>query len=389
MSKQKRTKLWPPIYTQTNRSGQLTYYVDLRAVAGGRPGFPTLAQAQTRAEQARTKRDNEGNAAFMLPMDIRLDANKANDVLAPHGVTIFEAAEYYSEHVLAYKNAPLIKDLVNLYVAEGKQVNNRDRTIGDKRSRLNAFAEQFGERRLSDIAVEELKDWIFDDEWEPRTQINYITKVSQLYNFALNHRPKWVDSNITELIRRPMVDETDVEFFSVDECQNLLSKANEFGLLPCVALGLFAGLRIAEMARLDPKDINLDLGIRIGGDVAKKRGKRTVDITPALKAWLEPFREQIQNGSLVIIGPNFQRDRNRLIKAAGLAEWKANGLRHSFGTYHFGAYANEGETSKQMGNSPDVLHAHYKGLVTREAAEKFWSLRPIKAGADNGKGETR
>ena len=110
--------------------------------------------------------------------------------------------------------------------------------------------------------------------------------------------------------------------------------------------------------------------------MAKKRGKRTVDFTPALKAWLEPFRKHIQNSSLVIIGHNFQRDRNRLIKAAGLAEWKANGLRHSFGTYHYAAYANEGATSKQMGNSPDVLHAHYKGLVSKEDAEKFWALRP-------------
>src|ERR1043166_1486002 len=372
---------WPKIYTQANRVGQdgkrtFTHYVDLRAVGGGRPGYATLELAATRAEQARIARTNQGNGDFILAPAVREDAIKAMEVVNGNDVTLTDIAEYYKEHVLAYKNAPLIKDLVTLYIAEGEQVNNRERTIGDKKSRLEMFAADFGERRLSDLTVEELKDWFFDDEWEPRTIINYVTKVSQLFNFALNHRPKWVDSNITESIRRPRVDETDVEFFTVGECENLLKSADKFGLLPCFAIGLFAGLRIAEMERLDPKNLNLDLGIRISGDVAKKRGKRTVDITPALKAWLEPFRKQIQDGSLVIIGPNFQRDRNRLIKAAGLPEWKANGLRHSFGTYHYAAYANEGETSRQMGNSPDVLRTHYTGLTSKENAEKFWALRP-------------
>jgi len=44
-SKSNRVKQWPPIYTQTNRSGQLTYYVDLRKVNAvpPRPGFKTMA----------------------------------------------------------------------------------------------------------------------------------------------------------------------------------------------------------------------------------------------------------------------------------------------------------------------------------------------------------
>jgi hypothetical protein len=33
MNKSKRAKQWPSIYTQTNRSGQPTYYVDLRRLA--------------------------------------------------------------------------------------------------------------------------------------------------------------------------------------------------------------------------------------------------------------------------------------------------------------------------------------------------------------------
>ncbi len=375
MSKPKRAKQWPPIYTQTNRSGQLTYYVDLRAVAGGRPGFPTLAQAQTLAEQARIQRDNEGNAAFALPMDVKLDAAKANQILAAHGVTILEAAKYYERHVLAYKTAPTVKEIIEKYLADATQRNLRLRTIGDLKHRLDTFAADFGDSRLSDITLDELKDWIADDGWEPRTRINYLTKLSQLYLWAM--RKKWTDSNLTEQIDRPKADDTTPEIFSIEEAENLLSHANAFGLLPYVAIGLFAGIRTAELARLDGAAINFETkSITIGADVAKKRSRRSVDMQPALLAFLEPLKDKLTSGQVQIIGSNFQRDRNSLVEAAGLSEWKGNGPRHSFGSYHLAAYRDDSETANQMGNSVAMVHRHYKALVTKEAAEKFWSLRP-------------
>jgi integrase len=375
--KAKRVKQWPRIYTQPNRNGQPTYYVDLRSVGAGRPGYATLAEARTRAEQARIGRANDGNAAFTLSQHIRLDAFKASEILAPHDVTILEAAKYYQKHVLAYKSAPTVKEIVEKYVTDARQRNLRPRTIGDLCSKLNTFAADFGERRLSDIALDELREWVADDEWEPLTRINYLTKLSQLYLWAM--RKRWADSNLTEHIDRPKADDTTPEIFSVEQAETLLNHAADFELLPYVAIGFFAGVRTAELGRLNGKDINFETkAIRIGADVAKKRSQRIVDMQPALRAWLEPYRDALQAGAN-IIGTNFQRDRNRLVEAARLDEWKANGLRHSFGSYHFAMFRNDGETAHQMGNSVVMVHKHYKALVTREAAEKYWALRPTAA----------
>jgi hypothetical protein len=120
MSKTKRAKQWPPIYKQKNRSGQHSYVVDLGKVEGSRKrqSFPTKEEASTYAEQARILRANEGMTALTLPQDIRLDAAKANLILAPHEVSILEAAKYYEKHVLAYKSAPVIKDIVEKYHAD-------------------------------------------------------------------------------------------------------------------------------------------------------------------------------------------------------------------------------------------------------------------------------
>jgi hypothetical protein len=55
---------------------------------------------------------------------------------------------------------------------------------------------------------------------------------------------------------------------------------------------------------------------------------------------------------------------------------RLNGLRHAFCTYHFALHSNENLTAAQAGNSPAMIHAHYKGLVTKSEAEKWFNVVP-------------
>jgi hypothetical protein len=57
-------------------------------------------------------------------------------------------------------------------------------------------------------------------------------------------------------------------------------------------------------------------------------------------------------------------------------------LRHSFCTYHFAAHANENQTAQQAGNSPAMIHAHYKGLATKAEGEQWFNVTP-PAAAEN------
>jgi hypothetical protein len=44
-----------------------------------------------------------------------------------------------------------------------------------------------------------------EEDWSARSRINYLTKISQLYNCALRHR--WVDANLAERIERPTAED--------------------------------------------------------------------------------------------------------------------------------------------------------------------------------------
>ena len=339
-----------------------------------RHSFKTKSDADVFAELKRTERQNQGTAALTLPHEIKVDAAKASALLRPYNVSLEEAAKYYLKHVVAYQTAPTISQIVDQMVAEAEKNDRRDRTVEDLKSRLETFAENFADRRLNELAVEEIKAWIDEDEgWSARTRINYLTKISQLYNYALKHN--WVDANLAERVDRPSAEDSEPKIFTVEQAEKLLENANRFGLLPYISIGLFAGLRSAELMRLDGNEVKIEeRAIIVGQHVAKKRSRRVVEMCDALYAWLKPLKAL--RGPIVDV-KTFRDNMDELRKAAELESWPHNGLRHSFGSYHLSFHGDAIRTAQQMGHrSSDVVHNHYKALVLKKEAERFWDLRP-------------
>jgi len=81
------------------------------------------------------------------------------------------------------------------------------------------------------LTVEEIKAWVDEDEeWSARTRIHYLTKISQLFNYALKHN--WVDANLVERIDRPSADDAEPKIFTVEQAENLLKRADSFACCP-------------------------------------------------------------------------------------------------------------------------------------------------------------
>ena len=349
--------------------------MDLGKINGRRErhSFKTKAEANTFAELKRIERANQGTAGLSIPQELRVDANKAWHLLSPHDVSLERAARYYLDHVIAYQSAPMVKEIVGRMVSEAKKNHRRQRTIEDVENRLKLFAEDFGESKLSEITVEDLKEWLDEEDWSPRTRINYTTKISQLYNYAIKH--KWAEHNLAEQIDRPTAEDKEPEIFTIEHAGNLLKHGAKHHLLPYVAIGLFAGLRSAELLRLDGSAVHVEAkSIVVGQSVAKRRSRRVVEMHDALLEWLRPY--------LPLKGPvaatqNFRENLEALKKDAGIVKWPHNGLRHSFGSYHLAAFGDQVKTAMMMGHrSSDLVHNHYKALVMKAEAERFWALRP-------------
>lgn len=375
--KENRKAKWPAIHTRTYPTGTASYQVDLGMVNGVRQriAFSTHEEAKTYAAMARTKRQNEGMLAFAMPNEVRVDAWRAHEILHPHGVSMEESAKYYTKHVINYQAAPIVPAIVDSLIATAKQNRRRPSTISDLKHRLTRFATAFPNNRLSDIGVEEITAWTTSEGWTALTTANYLTKVSQLFNHAIHN--SWVEKNPVHLIQRPAIDEKEPGILTVEEAMAILTKANSFGLLPYIAIGLFAGVRSAELLRLDWKDIQFDdRSIVIGASVSKKRSRRALYMEDALLTWLDTIKRKTSGP--IVDTSKFRHAFDQLRTAAKVKPWPQNALRHSFASYHLAHFRDSRKTADALGHGGiDILHKHYKSLVLRKDAERFWQLRPM------------
>ncbi len=100
------------------------------------------------------------------------------------------------------------------------------------------------------------------------------------------------------------------------------------------------------------------------------------EICPALQQWLAPYREMDGKVTTQTL-TGYTQSFIALRKSVKIAS-RRNGLRHGFVTYHFALYANENLTAQQAGNSPAMIHSHYKGLATKVEAEKWFNIMPAQ-----------
>jgi len=64
-------------------------------------------------------------------------------------------------------------------------------------------------------------------------------------------------------------------------------------------------------------------------------------------------------------------------RAAGVSNWPANGLRHSFASYHLAAFRDPRELALEMGHTrSEITFRHYRELVRPAEAERFWKIAP-------------
>ena len=143
--------------------------------------------------------------------------------------------------------------------------------------------------------------------------------------------------------------------------------------MPYLAIGAFAGLRAAEILRLDWQEVDLEGGhIEVKAQKAKTASRRLVPISDNLKKWLTPYHQG--EGRVAPCDQMNNRIRD-LTKASGV-EWEHNGLRHSFISYRVAQIQNVAQVALEAGNSPKVIFSNYRELVKPAAAVKWLAIEP-------------
>ena len=302
-----------------------------------------------------------------------IGATEGAKKLAEFGKTIADAIEFYLPHLQAKNNrtctfAELVAELRAAKKADGASAPY----LTDLRCRLGQFSNSFGDRLVREIRTDEIDDWLRGLSVSPVTRNNSRRVLRTAFSFAVK-RNYCVGNPVTKTakakeIKRP------VGILSVAETARLLEAATP-DVLPYLAIGLFAGLRRAELERLDWSEIDFESGlIEVTAQNSKTAQRRLVTMQPNLREWLLPLRKHKGN---VTPSNCFRELFEQAREGARIAEWPDNALRHSFASYHLAHFKNAASTALELGHHDSrITFAHYRELVKPKNAEKYWNLFP-------------
>jgi integrase len=383
MRKAKRRKKDPFAPRKTRVNGELYWQVNLLPKTDIRDGhqvrvrqrrtFRNLKEAETCANQARIDAKNHGAAAFSISDQLRTEAIQAEQTLKPFGASITEAVKFYAEHLRRVTQSESVAHVVKEIMASKEHDNLRPRYLTDLRARFNRFAETFGERKIASLSAGEIDGWLRGFAWKPITRNTVRLSLSTLFGYA--EQRGWCQENPIAKVRKIRASGSPIGILNPEELAKLLEAASE-QTLPYWLLGGFAGLRRAEIERLEWKDVHFDSAlIEVPALKAKTASRRFVRIQPNLAAWLEPYI----NKSGKICPPNLRKLLETDRTNAGLKTWPSNGLRHSFASYHLAHFQDAAKLALELGHtSQGLIFRHYRELVKPAQAAKYWTIQPAK-----------
>lgn len=276
----------------------------------------------------------------------------ADHASAGIGLTVAEAAD---AHVEGLERRGLSKAHVN-----------------GTRVRLDRFTDKFGGRRLSSITGAEISTWIHGLNAAPVTQKNWKLAISPLFSDALKRGE--LDRNPLATVRTAKDrSEHQPEIFSPAEVTRFISTCPD-RIRAAMAIQFFAGLRNAETFRLTWDKVRLLEGvIDISAGTSKTASRRLVTIIPNLRKWLKPLAKA--SGPVAPLPAAYRYALDAHKEALNLT-WKDNGPRHSFISYLMASKEDAAYVANQAGNSPAMIHKHYKALATKSAAAAYFAIVP-------------
>ena len=391
-----------PIYDAGEGKVLLAYYVE---------GRRKLVKCQSlEAGKKRAKQiieDLTSGSAHVGNFTARQTAviNDAVEILRPTGVSLTEAARQFAEaHRLLegcgslseavrcfleeHKRTQLspikLPDLVEKFMQHIREQKKSRRYTLDMQARLHKAAETF-KGFVEGIHATDINRWLVGMRHvSGRTKNNYRAALATLLSFA--RQEGYLQRGIpteAEYSARYDARGGEIGVYTAEKLRTLLFGL-EPRLMPFVAIGAFAGLRSAEIVRLEWQEIRLTQSvIEIKASKAKTASRRLAPILPVLAEWLSPVRKE--SGRVLAgvsdefaLATQFKRAVDAIADEDGkpLIRIVHNGLRHSFITYRMAILKNAAQVALEAGNSPRMIFEHYRELATEAEANAWFAVRP-------------
>jgi integrase len=379
------------IYHWKGKSGYEQFKVAYRADGQRkRETFGSLAKAKRRAmeiaviiergERDMLKLTNLERATYLHalrllePLSIPLNVAVEEYVAARRVLgseSLLGAAKAYARRTHSHEDKA-VAEIVAEMLRDRTQNGASARYIKSLRCDLNRFAAAF-HCNIGSVTARLIEQWLLGLKVGPRTRNNIRMSVVTMFRYARRHGylPKH-DVTEAEAVDKAKDRGGKPELLTPQQMAKLMREAKGKDAL-YLAIAGFAGIRAAEIMRLEWADFNFARGhITVAVDKAKTATRRLVPILPNLAEYLRPYHRA--TGRLFKM-----KDDERAItfaKKNGIDPWPNNCLRHSYASYRLAATADAARVALEMGNSPTMLFSNYRELADEHDAAAWFTIAP-------------
>lgn len=355
---QDETGSWPFIRWIESRK---RWQVDTRTATGGaRKFYETKDEALGEAAAARMRLTNEGRGGF--------DETE----LRRFGWSVADAIKFALQHLRRESKSVTISEAVKeLLTFKEEHSKTGETRRNDIKNRLTKFKDAVGsETKISLITTDAIGSFLASIP-TGSTRNDYRKEIVMLWSFAKSKG--WVaeplDKNLVP--RAPEAEKARI-ILSVDQAAALMHHSTDDDIRALNALVLFGGCRREEVEKMDWSHIDFENGhINITAEISKVRTERFAPINDTLKDWLMT----IEKRKGAIVSRNLMRPLRKVWSAAGVYPWPQDAHRHSFISYRR-TQVGDAMTALEAGTSESIIKRHYKRPVSKEAAERFFAIRP-------------
>lgn len=317
-----------------------------------------------------------GRLAEQISPGLADEAIRCEEALRPYGKSLTDAVRYYLHYLDAGQKSVPVEQLFSEVLRAKRQDGRSERYVKELGFYLRRFARHFGQKPAAAIESREIDDWLRALPGSPIHRNNFRRNLSVAFGYAVDRG--YIQQNPVTRTSIARIADRAPEIFSPEEAARFLGACWRLvpDIVPMHAIGLFAGLRAAEIERLDWREVKLRRGhIEVTAEKSKTARRRLVPIEANLNSWLKPFERTA--GPMVPAGAIDKR--LAAMKAAGLSEWPRNGERHSYASYHLAHFRDAAKTALNMGHiSTALLFNTYRELVTPEEAAEYWEITAPK-----------
>ena len=377
-------------------------YFQVDAMRNGkreRLGFDTLAKAKTHAAILSTKIENEGTAVLSLSNASRLDAVEAMKALRGKA-SLLDAAAFWMRHN-GGEDGVTVEEAGRRWLAELRRQGCRPTTIRARTFMVDSIVRFMGKKPVAAVTRGDLEKWM--EGKTGQTWDTYRRTARALLQYATEE--KLADYNVAAALRPVRADEKLPVPFTVAAVSDILRAAEKYApeVVPVLAVQFFCGLRPTEALGLRWEHVDFkSKTIRVLPETSKVRRTRIVSpISAAALAWLAPYRktrgpigittpsqqsyfmhrkpcgpDYVQKGVPIAERQPDQRPKG-LLAAAGV-DWIQDGPRKTFASAHYALHGDAAKLASILGHTGghDVLFRHYRGLMKKGEARRFFAIRP-------------